>query len=129
MTTAALPNDSPYLQWTLDIALKVVMPSDPCIQILYVLAVYNYAMAQLVMICPDQAGQTFFSDLRAKYNLLSFIAGPVISSFDQGTGQSLAKPAFIDGLQIGQLALLNTIWGRAYLDYAQSYGPNIVGVS
>jgi hypothetical protein len=121
---------SPYLAWAFIGAVGVTLAPPPCMPpILYVMAVYNYGMHKLLKIGQDQAGQTFFSDQRKAFNLLSFKAGPVGASADQATSQTLVTPDFLKGLTIGDLDLLLTPWGREYLDYSQQYGPNIVGVS
>lgn len=122
--------DSPYLQWALDAAMGITLVPPACMpSILYVMAVYNYGMHKLLKIGQDQSGQTFFSDQRKAFNLLSFKAGPVASSADQATSNTLATPDFLKGLTMGDLDLLLTPWGREYLDYSQAYGPSIVGIS
>lgn len=121
---------SPYLQWALTMAEGVTLVPPSCMPpIMYVTAVYNYGMHKLLKIGQDQPGQTFFSDQRANFKLLSFKAGPVGASADQATSQTLVTPDFLKGLTMGDLDLLLTPWGRDYLDYSQAYGPNIVGVS
>lgn len=121
---------SPYLAWAFIGAEAVTLTPPPCMPpILYVTAVYNYGMHKLLKIAQDQEGQTFFADQRANFKLLSFKAGPVGASADQATSQTLVTPDFLKGLTMGDLDLLLTPWGRDYLDYSQSYGPSIVGVS
>ncbi|NDU92422.1 MAG: hypothetical protein G3I10_07410 [Ferrovum sp.] len=128
ITTATLL--SPYLQWAFDagVNLTLIPPADmPAI--LYVMACYQLAMHQLLKMAQDQTGQTFFTQQRTTYGLLSFSAGPVISSGDQGTHQTLAEPEFLKGLTVSTLDLLKTPWGRESMAYSQQYGENIVGVS
>jgi hypothetical protein len=121
---------SPYLAWAFIGALGVTLfPPSNMPPILYVMAVYNYGMHKLLKIGQDQPGQTFFTQQRATFKLLSFKAGPVGASADQATSQTLVTPDFLKGLTMGDLDLLLTPWGREYLDYSQQYGPNIVGVS
>lgn len=128
--TNDLPADSEYLQWSFNIAMGVALiPPTAMPPILYVMAVYNLGMHQLLKMAQDQAGQLFFAQQRAAFKLLTFIAGPVISSADQSTSNALAAPDFLKGLTMADLDLLKTPWGQQYLAYAQSYGPNIVGVS
>lgn len=125
-----LPSGSEYLQWAFDIAMGVALiPPASLPPILYVMAVYNLGMHQLLKIAQDQNGQTFFSQQRAAFKLLTFQAGPVGASADQSTSNTLVAADFIKGLTMQGLGLLNTPWGREYLAYAQAYGPNIVGVS
>ena len=121
---------SPWLQWAFIGAEAVTLTPPPCMPaIVYVMAVYNYGMHKLLKIGQDQSGQTFFTTQRANFNLLSFKAGPVASSADQATSNTLVTPDFLKGLTMGDLDLLLTPWGREYLDYSQSYGPSIVGIS
>lgn len=121
---------SPYLQWAFIGASAVTLVPPSCMPpILYVMAVYNYGMHKLLKIGQDQPGQQFFTTQRTAFNLLSFKAGPVGASADQATSSTLVTPDFLKGLTMGDLDLLLTPWGREYLDYSQSYGPNIVGVS
>ncbi len=121
---------SQYLQWAFTHATSVTLiPPGDMPPILYVLACYNVGMHQLLKIAQDQSGQSFFQSQRTSYSLLSFVAGPVISSQDNGTGQTLAEPEFLKGLTVSDLDLLKTPWGREYLSYSQQYGSTIVGVS
>ncbi|SAK53519.1 hypothetical protein AWB78_01334 [Caballeronia calidae] len=127
---ADLPDDSPYLQWSLTTAeAKALNAPPPIPSIIYVLAVYNLGMHTLLKIAQDQSNQTFFSDIRKGFKLLSFISGPVVTSADQGTSNTLLAPDFLKGLTMADLDLLKTPWGQSYLAYAQSFGPNVVGVS
>lgn len=74
-------------------------------------------------------GLQFFANLRKQFNLLSLVAGPVESSHDATTGQTLVVPDFFRSLTFSDLDLMKTPWGQRYLAYAQQYGPNIVDVS
>lgn len=127
---ASVATYSPYLQWAFTYGDNNALSPPPTIPaISYVLAVYNLAMHQLLKIGQDLSGQTFFSAQRTAYKLLSFIAGPVVSSADQATSNTLLAPDFLKGMTMADLDLLKTPWGQQYLMYAQAYGPNIVGVS
>jgi len=78
---------------------------------------------------PGVFGLQFFANLRKQFNLLSLVAGPVQSSHDASTGQTLVVPDFFKNLTFADLDLMKTPWGQRYLAYAQQYGPNIVDVS
>lgn len=78
---------------------------------------------------PGFFGFLFFAVCRQKFNLLSYTAGPVSSTGDQGTQTSLVVPEWLTNATLATQGLLKTPWGRAYLEYAQAYGPTVVGVS
>ena len=71
----------------------------------------------------------FFSDLRKKFNLLAFSAGPINSSADNGTSESTVVSDVMKQLTFSDLEVMLTPWGRKYLAFAQMYGPNIVEFS
>lgn len=130
ISTTYIPDNADYLTWAFDRAVNTALqpPSDMPVM-LYIIATYNLGNHYLLKMAQDQTGQTFFKDQRSQFKLLSFQAGPVVSSGDQGTSQSLAEPEFLKGLTISALDLMKTPWGREYLDYAQQYGSTIVGLS
>lgn len=129
VTTAALPDDSPYFLWSLNWSEEVALYVPQIANIIYVLAVYNLGMHRLVKTAQDTPPSTFFKDLREKFHMFAFVAGPVASSADQGTSESLVVPDFMKGLTFSALDLMKTPWGLDYLDYAQQWGPNVLGVS
>lgn len=129
VTTAELPNNSQYLTWAFNHAVNITSTEATMPPPEYPLAVYNGGFHYLLKIAQDQAGQTFFQTARATYNLLSFVAGAVITSNDQGTGDTLSNPEFLQGMTVSALDFLKTPWGQNYLAFTQQYGPNIVGYS
>lgn len=130
IAASSVSADSPYLQWAFNKALATTLIPPACMPpILYVMAVYNLGMHTLLKIAQDRPGQTFFVDQRCAFKLLTFVSGPVVSSADQGTSNTLLAPDFLKGLTMAGLDLLKTPWGQEYLAYSQEYGPNIVGVS
>ena len=130
VTTSDLDPASPWFGYALTYAQNVAL-SDPCDipSIMYVIAVYNLGLAQLIRIAPDTAPSTFFADMRKQFNLLSFVAGVVSGSSDQATSQTLAVGEGLANLPLSAINLTKTPWGQAYLEYAQMYGPNIVDYS
>lgn len=97
-------------------------------------AVYNYAGAILCMIAQDDPNaappfNTYWADLRNKYALNSFAAGVIQSAADQGTSTSYKISSFVDNLTPGELQLMKTPWGNAYLTIASWYGPTIWGLT
>ena len=104
-------------------ALAIATPTT------YVLAVYDLAMDRLVRFAPDQPNQTYFSGLRAQFDLVGTSVGAVASASDQGTSASIANPEWMRAMTMRDIQTLRTPWGREYMGFAQAYGPNIWGVS
>lgn len=121
--TTVLPVDSPYIALAYNVAIEnvyyVIAQIAPYS---YEAAVYNFATNFLINVCPDQTGQTYFADLRAKFNLLKFTVGPIITTFDDGTGETMFVPDFYKNMNLAELQLLKTPWGIAYLSIAQQTG-------
>jgi hypothetical protein len=103
-------------------ALQVVCNANPAYPTIYALAVYNLATNNFVLYQPDQVGQTYFADLRAALNVNVPTLGIVNSTSDVSTSQGSTLPDFVKGLTLGDLQLIQTPWGRAYLALAQNYG-------
>ena len=128
--TADLPSTSDYLTWALAYAENTALVSPPGMPaIVYVLAVYNLGTHHLLKVAQDLAGQTFFTTSRQQFGMLTFTAGPVVSSSDVTTSESLLSADWMANMPLQALGLLKTPYGIAYLEYAQMYGSNIVGVS
>ena len=127
--TTSISSTSEYLSWSLAYGENIALyPPGNMPSILYVMAVYNLGLHHLLKVAQDVSG-TFFTDSRATFGLLAFSAGPVISAEDGTTNDTLQPAEWMKTMTLQSLGLLKTPWGRAYLEYAQSYGPNIVGVS
>lgn len=73
--------------------------------------------------------QTFFETARKKYEMNNFQSGVVLASGDQNTSQTLVVPELYKTLPMYAQDLVKSPWGRGYLQYAQTYGPSIVGYS
>lgn len=129
----ALPSSSPWPGYALTQAqaLVLVFPGVP--GILYTLAVYNCATHLLFVITPDVSGQNYFANARSNsstgFALVMPSTGLVQNVSDQGTSTSNIPPVWGGGLTVGQLGFMKTPWGRAYLEWQQSYGPTIVALS
>ena len=128
--SADLVSPYTYASWALGYAQNVALTA-PCDlpAIVYVMAVYNLAFHQMLKTSPDQSGQTFFADIRKTYSLLSFVTGPIASTNDVSTGNAMVIPEWMKSMTIQANDLIRTVWGLSYLDYAQCYGPTIVGCS
>ncbi|MDE2104859.1 MAG: hypothetical protein KGL39_46915 [Patescibacteria group bacterium] len=126
---------SPYAAWALNVALITALPGTGSgaglagLAGMYVLAVYNLAMHQLLKTAQDLNNQTFFAQTRQTFKLGSLVPGPVMASGDQATSETLVVPDFFKTLTLSEIDLIKTPYGREYLGYAQMYGPTIVGVS
>lgn len=88
----------------------------------YNLAVYNFAMDYLINWMPDQPCQTFFTDLRTKWNITGFVGGVVSSTSDNGSSVSVEVPPMLKDLSMFDLQLLKTPFGRAYMSIAGKFG-------
>lgn len=125
-----LPADSPFFGYAFNQALNLVLTGNGAIAGNdYTLAVYNCAGHILLRITPDQSGRTFFAEQVKKYGLDKLSAGMVASASDTGTASTIAVPEALKELTLGDLNFMKTPWGRAYLSYAQDYGPSVWGLS
>lgn len=107
-------------------AVPAVSASQPTI---YAWAVYNLAGDLLINYASDVPPSTYFADLRKQFGILSFVAGVVNSTSDNGTSQGMTVPKAFENLTIGDLQNLKTPWGRVYLSIAQKWGPSMWGLS
>ena len=124
-----------HLLFALNYALEVAIPGPGLGSGMagyassYLMAVYNLGLHQFLKIAPDESGSTYFAGLRQTYSLTTLRAGVVMASGDENTSQSLVVPEFFKTFTLSDLDLMKTPYGRNYLEYAQMYGPNILGVS
>lgn len=133
---AYLPDDSMWIQATFDMSLGMVnlglaaltMPGVTGSTI-YTLACYNFGADRLLNFALDMPGQSYFKDMRASLGLNAFSAGLVNASSDQGTSQSLEIIEAAKRMTITDLQMMRTPYGRAYLDFAQSWGSTPWGLT
>jgi hypothetical protein len=127
----AMPTDSPVIAWSFNVAMMIVNPTLAIVGSptgatpptnLYVECVYNLATDILINHAQDQAGRTYFADLRNSYNINSFAPGVVTSSTDSSTSTGLQPIEAMKNLTLANLQNLKTPYGRTYLGYAQAYG-------
>ena len=127
---AYLPDGSLWVQATYDMAIATVnLELLKASGSIYTLAVYNFGVDRLLNFALDEPGQSYFKDTRQALGLNLFNAGLVNASSDQGTSQSLEIIEAAKRLTITDLAMMKTPYGRVYLDFAQSYGPTIWGLT
>lgn len=119
----ALPDASPFIAGTYDVSLVTVNRALAQVSgLVYSLAVYNLATSLLISWCPDQDGQTFFADIRKKWNVNDFISGVVQSTSDNGTSESMVVQQAAENFTLDDLQRLKDPYGRQYLQWAQKYG-------
>jgi len=132
VSTANLPDDSWAIDFSYELALQIVNQNLNCaVPIMYTQAVYNLAADNLVNYAPDPTNpaSTYWSDLRAKWNIYKFVPGVVQNSSDEGTSVGYVIQDAAKELTIANLQNLKTPWGRAYLGITQAYGPAVWGLS
>jgi len=127
VTTTVLPDGSPVIEFSYNLAINYTQPLLAVIpqlpeEFLYTTAVYNFATHMLMVWAKDEPGQVFFANIQRQYNLHSLVAGAVDDARDESTSTHLRVPKFFDGLTFSQLDLMKTPWGRMYLEIAQSLG-------
>jgi len=138
--TSALPDASPYIQGTFNMALTNANVQLACMPVFgdrtgptpYQLAVYNLGVSNLINFAPDQPGapavpgsqppEQYFTYWRNKWNLLAPISGVVSSSADESTSVSLEVIDQLKYLTLADLALMKDPYGRAYLNLASRSG-------
>jgi hypothetical protein len=120
---AALPTDSVDIGIAFEVAKCTV---DPFIRrvspVYYNLAFYNFGGDWLINNVQDQECQTFFADLRKKWNINGFVAGVVSGTADLTTSTSLQVPDNLKDLSLFDLQMLKTPYGRYYMSIAQKFG-------
>lgn len=144
---SALPPDSPVINDSYTFATEVVYP--PLMLVggnIYTIAVYNFGGHWLVAWAPDQPNSYYpsppasppstvtaptnnggyFSWLRSSggYNLNSFTPGIIRESHDVSTGQSWQVSKQLENMSLMDLGMMNTPWGRMYLQIAQMWGTD-----
>ena len=123
ISSAYVPDNSTSLIDAYTVALEWVNTTlDAASPTIYTMAVYNLGGDTLINWCPDQAGQTYFQDLRKSFHCTSFVPGVVSSTSDEGTSSSLTVPKAFEMLTFSDLQNIKTPYGRQYLAIAQQMG-------
>jgi hypothetical protein len=121
--------DSSTLQVAFDQALNLAyiglqgVPAQSTSLTIYAQAVYNLGGAMLLEIAMDNPNSTYWSDLRNKLGINSFVPGLVNQAHDQGTGEGMYILPIFAGLTMLGLQLIKSPWGRNYLMFAGQWGP------
>jgi hypothetical protein len=123
----SLPDDT-TLQIAYDQAINLAylgfqsIPSQSTSLTIYAQAVYNLGGAMLVEFAVDNPNSSYWQDLRNRMGIYNFTGGLTNSAYDQGTGEGMYILPIFSGLTLGNLQLLKTPWGRAYLALAGQWG-------
>lgn len=99
------------------------VPTQSTSLTIYAQAVYNLGGAMLLEIAMDNPNSTFWTDLRNKLGISSFVPGLVNQAHDQGTGEGMYILPVFAGLTMLGLQLIKSPWGRNYLMFAGQWGP------
>ena len=126
---SALPADSPWPGYVFPLAQSFVPFFPGVASIDFVLTTYNCAGHILIESTPDQPGSSFFDDTRKDFRIMEPVIWIVQSSSDEGTSNSFAIGEGMHNLTIADLEFYRTPYGRKFLNYAQSSGPGIWGLS
>jgi hypothetical protein len=141
ITAAQIPDSSPTIDFAFNIAMELVNSAiNTASTLLYQTAVYNLAGHNLlefaqdpipVVPYPPNSDSTvgFFTYTRKQFDMLGFVSGVISASSDEGTSQSLVVMDAAKEFTIMNLQQLKSPYGRAYLGIAQSYGPNVWGLT
>ncbi|HEY7414005.1 MAG TPA: hypothetical protein VH593_02340 [Ktedonobacteraceae bacterium] len=125
--TGNMPDDA-TLQVAYNEALNLAylqlacIPSVSTTMSIYAMAVYNLGGAILVEIAQDAQNQSFWADLRNKFQINSMLPGFITQAHDQGTGEGMYIIKQLEGMTLFGLQLMKTPWGRMYLMIAGQWG-------
>lgn len=128
--TSALPDADPSITFAYNFAVEIVNQTiNDASALMYTAAVYNLGGDNLINYAQDQPNSTYFTDLRAKWNILKFVPGVVESSSDEGTSVGYVIQEAAKNFTFADIQNLKTPWGRTYIGIAQKYGPTIWGLT
>lgn len=154
ISTTVLPDASPVIPMALAVAMAIVNRALRAVCIpqydaagvalnsgglsIYVLCVYNlgtsnvfnYAQDTVETPVPGSKPPTpFFAWSRKQWNINGFVSGVISGSSDESTSQTLVVQEAAKNFTLANLQTLKDPFGRAYLAFAQSYGPSTWGIS
>lgn len=136
ISVEVLPDDAPVICVAFEVALAIVFRALKIEPLIYELAVYNLAGSNLISYAQDapgapvyKDGMKFFAALRKEWNTNGFVSGVISETHDESTGTSLVVQQAAQNFTLANLQQLKDPYGRAYLAFAQSYGPSIWGLT
>ena len=138
--TDVLPDDASVIPMALSVALAIVntnllcVPPGPMVPgvpptSIYTLAVYNLGGSNIINYAQDIDPSTYFADLRKKWNTYGFVSGVISASNDETTGNTMVVQEAAKNFTLANLQQLKDPYGRQYLAFAQSAGPQVVGIT
>jgi hypothetical protein len=77
----------------------------------------------------DPEGLPLFQFSRKKWNINGFVSGVIDASGDETTNQHLVVQEAAKNFTLANLQSLKTPYGRAYLAFAQTFGPTTWGMT
>ena len=123
----ALPDDSPIIQVTFDLAMDWVYRRIQCAsRVWYARAVYLFALDRRINFASDpiECGTDgYFATLRSKLGINTASTGIIQASSDNSTSQSWMIPDALKNLSLADLQNLKTPYGREYLAIASQFSP------
>lgn len=122
-TTVMPPSDPGFALW-FAIALEWI----PCqlqqvSPLLYTYCVYDWGVSVLLQFQQDQAGQDYFTKLRADYGVYNLVAGVISATADEGTSTSLTVGRSLSDLSLQDLQRVKDPYGRNAIATLMSLGP------
>lgn len=122
-----LPDDNWVIAFAYNYATNICLPLLAVIpqipeEFLYSTAVYNLAADTLLTYAIDQPGQDCFARYQQQYKLRALVPGVVEMAQDESTSTKLLVPDFFKKMTLQNLQNLKTIYGRTYMQIAQSFG-------
>lgn len=120
--TAIFDTDPGY-DYAYQVALDLVpLDFSATLPDIYTLTVYNLAGSLLIQWQQDVPGQTYFDELRMKFNMDGFVAGVITSANDVSTGQTLTVGKGLQNLDLISLQAIKNPYGRQAIAFMQSLG-------
>jgi hypothetical protein len=153
ISTEVLPDDSPFFGWAFAVALAIVNPALRAVCVpsqdstgaqltggqtytIFALAVFNLAADNLFNYAQDPTDAEvyknnlpYFAFFRNQWNINGFVSGVISGSSDETTSQTLVVQEAAKNFTLANLQNLKTPYGRAYLGFAQDYGPSSWGMN
>ena len=124
ITTTVMPDGDPGFDYAYAFALQWIPQTLNCVSgVMYTAAIYNWGVSLLIEFQQDQAGQTFFADLRKQFGVNNFVAGVIQSTSDETTSDTLEIGTALANMNIADLQRVKDPFGRRALSMMSALGP------